>query len=190
MLATAKRIRAAEITFGTSVALFLTSCSYPARTESMVPPNYDVQNHHRATVKINVEGGQESPRTINGTEAEVSNDSLKRPLRDAINQSGVFSGVTSSANDYELKVTILNVIRSQVKMHDALSNEATVTVLMNWKLTRGSDGQTVWQDVITKSDKAILSLPHSVTARYRDATEVAVRENIKDGISSLSRLKL
>jgi hypothetical protein len=147
----------------------------------MVPTTFDVQNRHNSALQLMVEGGQE---TSSMGKSKISDAAFLQALTDAIQLSGVFSTIASSGGDYKLSVVILSVDQPDIGF------SFTVKIATNWKLTRLSTQEVVWQDAIANTYKATMGRAFNGGTRLRIATEGAAQENIKEGIARLSRVKL
>lgn len=160
----------------------LTGCATPVSHEALVPQSFDVAKHHPQSVAVVATGGSE---TSSGGKPQVSDTELQQAVAAAITQSKTFSRVVDGKNgDYILTVSVFNVTQP------SFGFTFTVSVEMGWTLTRADNGAKVWQESI-KSDQTVGTGEAFVAVtRLKLATEGAIRNNVKLGLTKISALSL
>lgn len=178
-----RNVRNALVTLSMlAVAAFVSGCATPATHEGMIPADYDVAAKHAKTVNVKVGGGQE---TSSVGKSQISDEALASALIEAITKSQVFSQVIQGkGGDYELNVGIISMDQPSFGM------DFTVKMEAGWTLKNAVSGAVVWQKAIKSQHTATTSDAFVGTTRLRLASEGAARNNIKQGLAEISRLKL
>lgn len=146
----------------------------------MLPASFDIAKKHNNSVSVSATGGQE---TSAGGKPQISNEAFTQALTEAITKSQVFSSVVpGQGGDYQLTVAMISM------QQPSFGLSFTVTLETGWTLKRG--GTVVWQEAIKSSFTATTSDAFAAVTRLRLATEGAAKENIKTGLSKISKLNL
>jgi hypothetical protein len=165
-----------------AVLLTLGGCAAPVTHEALVPAVLELPKHHPQTVAVTASGGSE---TSAAGKSQVSDVELQKAVAQAIAQTKTFSQVVEGKNgDYTLSVNVFNVAQP------SFGFSFTVGVEMGWTLTRNSNGQNVWQESIKSEHTTGAAEAFAGVTRLRMATEGAIRDNIKLGLTKLSALSL
>jgi hypothetical protein len=167
-----------KISFRTFAALVLTvaaSGCFNARGDAMVPADFAVERRYDGSVKIEVTGGDE--RLLNGA-AVVPTQEFERALVEAIEKSGIFTNVSSSA-DYLLRVRIVAIVPPAVGLQQVASMSA------RWTATSLRDDSVVFDDVILSRYAA--NVGNALAYGDRVMLEGVARQNVKSGIEALSK---
>ncbi len=160
----------------------LTGCATQAQHTAMVVSNVHLVNHHANTVATTVSGGE---KTNPLWTSEISSEGYKQALDQSLRESDLFSGISQgSGSDYELTVQLSKAKQPMVGLG------MTVRLSADWKLSRTSDGQPVWQETIDSEYTAKFTESVIGYERLRKANEGAVRENIRKGMERLSSVSL
>lgn len=157
-------------------------CASPTTREGMTPDTFDTVNRHPYSVSVNVTGGQETNPLW---KSQISDATFTEALVDSITKSKTFSRVVQGkGGDYILTVSLVSM--------DQPSFGASFTVKMEagWSLKRADNGTVVWQEAIQSSHTATVGDAFVGVARLRLATEGAAKNNIKQGLEKISKLKL
>lgn len=157
----------------------LAGCATPASYQGMVPASVDIAKKHNKSVSVSVSGGQE---TSGGGKPQISNEAFSQALTQAITTSQVFSSAVPQGGDYQLTVAMISM------QQPSFGLSFTVTLEAGWTLKRGD--AVVWQEAIKSSFTATTSDAFAAVTRLRLATEGAAKENIKAGLSKISKLNL
>jgi hypothetical protein len=163
-----------------STTMWLGGCATASKPEAMAVSAVPITQQHPASVQISVTGGKE---TSAAGASQIANEDIKSALETSIRTSRLFTEVVD-AGDYRLDVFIGNL--SQPKF----GFNMTVTLEINWTLTRVSDQQKVWEKGISSTYTAKAGEAFAGVKRLRLANEGAARENIGQAIAALSTLEL
>jgi ABC-type uncharacterized transport system auxiliary subunit len=165
-----------------AVAAVLSGCATPATHEGMVTTDYVAPTKHPKSVSVKVGGGQD---TSSMGKSQISDEAFTNALVESITKSQVFSKVIQGkGGDYELSVGIINMEQPSFGMSFTVKMEA------GWTLKNAANGEVVWQKAIKSEHTATPSDAFVGTTRLRLANEGAARNNIKQGLTEISRLKL
>lgn len=157
-------------------------CATGATLEGMTPTEYDAPAKHAKSVNVKVGGGQQ---TSSMGKSQISDEDFSAALVASINRSQVFSKVIQGkGGDYDLSVGIIGMDQPSFGMSFTVKMEA------GWTLKNVATGETVWQKAIKSQHTATPGDAFVGTTRLRMATEGAARNNIKQGLADISRLKL
>ena len=160
----------------------LGGCATPTTSMGMTPTAIQTTNMHAKSVGVTVAGGQETDAT---GKSQISNAMFSKALIDAINNSKTFSSVVQGkGGDYLLTVTMFNMDQPSFGLSFTVKMEA------GWTLQRVDNGAVVWQESIKSEHTATTSDAFVGVERLRLATEGAARNNIAQGLSKISSLKL
>ena len=167
-----------------TMVLLISGCA--ARAMKMTPKCYEVVKQLPYSVSVNESTGGIDPKPL--WSSQISNTAFTSALKNALEQSGVFQTVTmGDGADYILDVAILN--------YDQPWNGVDMNVRMEakWQLTNAKTHEVVWSNTFPSAYKARWfwsALLNTDTQRIQRAHELAVRNNIKEGIRRLSLLSL
>lgn len=165
-----------------AVAAFLAGCATPATYMGMVPTTFETAKKHPQTIGVSVKGGQETELT--GT-PKISDATFTQALVDSITKSQMFSRVVQGKDaDYLLTVTIFSMEQPLFGLTYTVKMEA------GWTLQHADNGTVVWQESIKSEHTATFSDAVVAVTRLRLATEGAARNNIAQGLTKISQLKL
>jgi hypothetical protein len=150
----------------------LGGCTTAATFEGMIPTSFETVKNHPQTVRVNVNGGQE-------TEAigrpQITDSAFTKALVESITKSQTFSKVIEDRNekaDYLLTVTLFSMVKRVFGR--------TVQLEAGWTLRRADTGDIIWQESVVSESTDNLIL----------ATESAARKNIAQGLAKISKLNL
>jgi hypothetical protein len=162
--------------------LTLGGCATPVNHEALVPVALELAKHHPQSVAVVAAGGSE---TSASGKPQVSDAELQQAVAAAITQTKTFSRVVDGKNgDYILTVNVFNLTQP------SFGFSFTVGAEMGWTLTRADTGAKVWQESIKSEHTASATDAFSGTTRLKMATEGAIRNNVKQGLTKLSELSL
>lgn len=160
----------------------LGGCASGATKEGMTTVNFEAPTKHAKTVSVKVSGGQETSPT---GRAQISDEAFTAALVDSINKSKTFSQVVQGkGGDYELGVNIISLDRP------TFGASFTVKMEAGWSLKKASTGEVVLQKVIKSEHTATMSDAMVGATRMLLAIEGAARNNITQGLTEISQLKL
>lgn len=165
-----------------SALLILGGCATPVTHDALVPNVQAAVVQHPQSVSVTATGGGD---TSAAGKPQISNAELQQAVTAAINQSKVFARTVAGKNgDYALNLTLFSL--SQPSMGFSF----TVGAEIGWTLTRVDNGAVVWQESIKSQHTTGAGEAFAGVTRLKMATEGAVRDNIAQGLSKLSALKL
>ncbi len=160
----------------------LGGCATPTTSQGMTATGIQTTTKHAKSVGVTTAGGQETEAT---GKAQISNAAFSQALINSINNSKTFSSaVQGKGGDYQLTVTIFNMEQPSFGLSFTVKLEA------GWTLTRADTGAVVWQESIKSEHTATTSDAFAAVERLRLATEGAARNNIAQGLTKISSLKL
>ena len=160
----------------------LAGCASPAKYEAMIPSSFEMSKLHPQSVSVSASGGKETDST---GKPQISDAAFTQALTEAITRSKTFSRVVQGAGgDYVLTVAIISVDQPSIGFSFTVKMEA------GWTLKRAAGGAPVWQESIRSQHTAGATDAFAGVERLRLATEGAARNNIAQGLSSISKLNL
>lgn len=163
-------------------ALFVEGCASGAKPEAMfVRINVPV-HQSQSDVSVAVIGGKETSKMW---VSQISDQDFAQALQDSIMHAGLFKKVTtSSPTAYKLDAFI-------VRMNQPIFGASmTVSMEVNYSLTRTNPKEVVWQKAVTSTYTAPVSEAFIGATRLRKANEGAARKNIEQAINEMSQLQL
>ncbi len=160
----------------------LTGCASPAKSKGIVTESIPVQQMHPYTVSVRTQGGLES----GGVDAaNLSNDVLAKAIEDSIVKSGLFKEVLQTQeSDYSLNVAIINIAKPIWLSNPTVSMEAA------WSLVDTASKDIVMRESIKSGYTVTMGEAFSGLTRLRLAVEGSARENIRMGLTAISKLQL
>lgn len=171
---------AAVVLLGANV--LLAGCATPAASEAMIPETATIEKTHPYSVNVEVTGGRATEPT--GT-PQIANDAFDEAITETLEKTEAFAKVqTKTSGNYELAVIIFSV------QHPSTEESATVTIETGWTLTNRLTGEIVWQQALRSTYTASSDSDVSFVGRLRKATEGAAKDNIKQGVTEITRLDL
>ncbi len=164
------------------VVAVLSGCASGAVSSNMVSSDVQVANKHPYSVSVVVDGGKD---TNPMWASQISNPEFQSAIAETLAKSGVFRTIIKDGNsDYLLEVNITAL------QQPVFGINFTVSMSTNWKLTSVKDKKPVMEQVIESSYTAGMGDSVVGVKRLRIANEGAARENIKEGASKLSAIRL
>lgn len=158
------------------------ACAQPARVSQMavsdnvlapvVSTNPGLQN---STTVASVIGGKETNPMWT---SQVNNPEFKEALERSLEFNGVLAPTPDKAS-YDVTVTLSELSQP------LLGFDLTVTSVVNYRVTRHSDGGEVLIQKVTKPFTADFSSSLVAVERLRLANEGAIRENIREFLTHL-----
>lgn len=162
--------------------LILGGCATPATTEAMIPETASVEKTHPYSINVEVTGGRATEPT--GT-PQIANDAFDDAITETLEKTKAFARVhDGKTGNYELSVIIFNV------QHPSSGESAKVTIETGWTLTNRLTGKIVWQQALRSTYTASSGSDITPVGRLRKATEGAAKDNIKQGVTEITRLDL
>ena len=160
----------------------LFGCATSAKIKNMIPQSIYITYQNPNSISTTVTGGKDTdPLLI----SKISDVDFQAALEEAILFSGVFSDIIAiDQAEYHLEVIIIN-LKQPIAGFDM-----TVSLRAQWKLTKLSSSQVIYQDVIASEFTATVIDKFYGVERLRVANEGAARNNIEKGISLISAVKL
>ena len=117
--------------------------------------------------------------------SQISNDSFAAAIKSSIEKSGLFAGATSeTGSPYTLAAFIGKVDQP------TFGFSMTVTMEVNYTLTKVDTGEAVWTKDISSTHTAKAGEAFAGVERLRLANEGAARESIRQMIDAVSALQL
>jgi len=160
----------------------LGGCATPATTEAMIPETASVEKTHPYSINVEVTGGRATEPT--GT-PQIANDAFDEAITETLKKTKAFARIhDEKTGNYLLSVIIFNV------QHPPAGEGATVTIETGWTLTNRVTGDIVWQQALRSTYTASSGSDITPVGRLRKATEGAAKDNIKQGVTEITRLDL
>ena len=117
--------------------------------------------------------------------SQVSDSVFSQALVESITKSQVFTRVIEGkGGDYLLTVSLVSMEQP------SFGASFTVKMEAGWSLKNNTTGAAVWQESVRSEHTATMGDAFVGTERLRLATEGAARNNIKQGLGKISKLKL
>lgn len=161
---------------------FLGGCATPAVSEAMIPETASIEKTHPYSVNVEVTGGRATEPT--GT-PQIANDAFDEAITETLEKTEAFARIhDDKTGNYELSVIIFNV------QHPPSGESATVTIETGWTLTNRLTGKIVWQQALRSTYTASSDSDITLVGRLKKATEGAAKDNIKQGVTEITRLDL
>ncbi len=164
------------------IVALLSGCASPASKEAVVAHGIAIDMQHQKTVSIVTSGGNETGALDT---PNISNEDLAAAIEESITENKLFTQVIHGGeSDYLLSVTIISMAKP------LFGASFTVRMEAAWSLSNQKTGEVVMREPITSSYTATMGQALVAVTRLRLAVEGAVRENIKEGLTKISRLQL
>jgi len=172
-----------SVAIGASAIFIQSGCSTPAKPESMtVASPLGITKQHADPISVHVSGGKD---TNPAWTSQISDADFTTAIESSIRQSGLFSGVVGrDGGTFHLEVMLVRVAQPIAGF------SMTVTVEVNWTLSRSSDKSVVWQKAVISNHTATTGDAFAGVTRLRMATEGAARKNIEQALQQISQLDL
>jgi len=162
--------------------VILTACATGAVAEAMVPETVSIEKTHPYSVSVEVTGGRATEPT--GT-PQIANEAFDEAITESLAKAEAFAKIQDDkSGNYELNVIIFKV------QHPSSGTSASVTMETGWTLTNRLTGKIVWQKAIRSTYTASNDSDPSFVGRLKKATEGAAKDNIKQGVTEITRLNL
>lgn len=166
----------------TACSGLLAGCATGAVAEAMIPETISVEKTHPYSVDVDVTGGRATEPT--GT-PQIANDAFDEAITQTLINAETFAKVqTDKTGNYELDVIIFKV------QHPSSGDSASVTMETGWTLTNRLTGEIVWQKALRSTYTASSNSDLTFSGRLKKATEGAAKDNIKQGVTEITRLNL
>lgn len=165
-----------------SIVMALSGCASPVSKDAVVAHSIPITKQHQKSVSIKTQGGSETGAMDS---SNISNSDLAKAIEESIVENGLFTQVIHGADsDYLLNVTIVNMSKPMFGASFTVSMEAA------WSLSEQKTKKVVMRDSIKSSHTATMGQAFVGVTRLRLAVEGAVRENIRLGLTGVSKLQL
>lgn len=166
------------VVFVTAIA----GCASPASKDEMAPKSFVASQKFTSSVQVKTSGGSETGAMDS---SNISDTDLKAAIEKTITESGLFSKVVDVGGaNYLLAVSITSLTKPSFGL------TFTVNLETAWTLTSLADKKVVYRKVITSSGTATFGDAPAAVSRLRIAVERAAEQNISQGLSDISSLKL
>src|SRR5438094_6517729 len=153
-----------------------------AKPEAMVPTAFTLDQKHVSSVSVSRPIGKEAKAKWT---SQISSEAFREAVAQSLQKSGLFAAVLKTSDaDYELQVSYVN------GDEPAFGFNMTVDLVTRWILTKKSGGQPLFQENVSSTYTAKMGDAFAGGTRLRLANEGVARENIKEGLRRLSKLKL
>jgi len=164
----------------------LSACATPAQPGHMVPepalfPSHSLDSPLRNAIAIQKVGGGEKTNPL--LVSKVGSNELQEALRLSLKQYG-FLSTSEVAAPFRLEVFLIELKQPGSGL------TMIVDSVMRYKLTRSSDDQVVYDDIITASYKATMDDSFLGPQRLKIATERSIRANIAAFLGHLHSLNI
>ena len=160
----------------------LGGCAVGADAEAMIPDTVNVEKTHPYSVNVEVTGGRATEPT---GMPQIANEAFDEAITQTLIKAETFAKVQEEKlGSYELDVIIFKV------QHPVSGESASVTIETGWTLTNQLTGEIVWQKALRSTYTASADSDITFTGRLKKATEGAAKDNIKQGVTEITRLNL
>jgi len=164
------------------VVCTIAGCASPANKDEMVPKNFVVTQKFLSSVQVKTSGGAETGAMDS---SNISDADLKAAIEKTITESGLFSKVVDiEGSNYLLTVSITSLTKPSIGL------TFTVDLETAWILTNLADKKILYRKAIKTSGTATFGDAAAAVSRLRIAVERAAEQNIAQGLSEISALKL
>ena len=148
----------------------------------MIPDTVNVEKTHPYSVNVEVTGGRATEPT---GMPQIANEAFDEAITQTLIKAETFAKVQEDkSGSYELDVIIFKV------QHPVSGDSASVTIETGWTLTNQLTGEIVWQQALRSTYTAAADSDITFTGRLKKATEGAAKDNIKQGVTEITRLNL
>jgi hypothetical protein len=162
-----------------SVAALMSGCVPRAVHQNMVPTDVPRTTQHQSSVSIRVESDDVQLSTLPVQE-------FRAAIKSAMIASGIFRRVESgAAGKYEIVVRV-----TSLDVPAAFAWDIQVRLVANWELWRSETKAAIWKDVIATKYVTTTKDAWGGLTRTKLSTEGAARENIREALEQIGRLKL
>ncbi len=162
------------------ILFFLNGCSHTPEVSDMVPKSITVKYRYSKPVTIVISG-----QLITEGYIQVSNQALSEVLRLSIEKEQLFSSVNKhSINGFLLEVSIIGY---EPPKFGGFKHAATL--ITHWKLTDILRKEVVFEDYFKKTHVAAAMSSFSAGGRSIIANGEVVKDTIKEGLMSISKLE-
>ena len=160
----------------------LGGCASGADADAMIPDTVNVEKTHPYSVNVEVTGGRATEPT---GMPQIANEAFDEAITQTLIKAETFAKVQEDkSGSYELDVIIFKV------QHPVSGENASVTIETGWTLTNQLTGEIVWQQALRSTYTASADSDITFTGRLKKATEGAAKDNIKQGVTEITRLNL
>lgn len=160
----------------------LGGCAVGADAGAMIPETVNVEKTHPYSVNVEVTGGRATEPT---GMPQIANEAFDEAITQTLIKAATFAKVQEDkSGSYELDVIIFDV------QHPSFGDSASVTIETGWTLTNQLTGEIVWQKALRSTYTASMDSDITFTGRLKKATEGAAKDNIKQGVTEITRLNL
>lgn len=160
-------------------------CAFSPSLVNMIPitTQYQFSNTNKTITLNMIYGGEESDPMFKGS--RIDNASYMGALLQSLTNSNLFSKINPSGNpDYYLDVMIIS------QNQPFAGFNMTVTLLVRYTIINGKDNTQIWQKDISSKYTAAFGDALVGATRLNKANEGSVRENIRNFLEEISKLKL
>jgi hypothetical protein len=168
------------------LCVMLNGCATPAQPQQMMAQSISIPRIdqtsplYHAIVIVKVHGGEETNPLLT---SKVGDKELEQALRESMRQHGFLSESIADA-PYRLEVFL-------VDLKQPLSGYTLIVdSFIRYKLNRTGDGNVIYDDIITASDKATVDDAFYGPNRLKIANERSIRANITSFMERLYSLKV
>jgi hypothetical protein len=160
----------------------IVGCASPANKDEMAPKNFVTSQKFTSSVNVKTTGGSETGAMDS---SNISDEDLKAAIEKTITESGLFSNVVDIGGaNYLLAVSITSLTKPSFGL------TFTVNLETAWILTNLADKKIVFRKAIMTSGSATFGDAAAAVSRLRIAVERAAEQNIAQGLTEISALKL
>lgn len=160
----------------------LSGCASPATKDAMTPHSIPDIHRHQKTIMIRTQGGNETGALDS---SNISNNDFANAIEESIVKTRLFTEVIhGNGSDYILNVTIANMSKP------LFGTSFTVDIEAAWSLAEAVSKNVVMRKSIKSSFTATMGDAFVGVTRFRLALEGAARENIRLGLTAISKLQL
>jgi hypothetical protein len=157
-------------------------CASAAKPEAMIAQIHLPIHKSPSNVVVSVIGGRETSAL---GKSEIADEDFSHALRQSIEQSGLFAqALKDGSAEYLLQAFIAQINQP------FFGGSMTVSMEVNYSLTRTEPKQVVWQKAVYSTYTAQIGEAFVAATRLQLANEGAARKNIEQAIQEMSQLRL
>jgi hypothetical protein len=153
-----------------------------AKPEAMVPTSFTLDQKHTSSVSVSTPLGKEAKAKWT---SQITSEAFLEAVAQSVQKSGLFAAVLKTPGaDFDLQISCVN------GDEPAFGFNMTVDLVTRWALTKKSSGEALFRENVSTTYTAKMGDAFAGATRLRLANEGVARENIKEGLRRLSKLKL
>lgn len=172
-----------KLSIAFTAILFLTSCATGARMENMTYNFSEVEDLHFDPFlekQISVQKVTGGKRTNPAWMSQISNENFEQALKMSLQRHGLYA----ESGQYKLSANLLKIAQPLFGLN------LKVKTYINYQLIDSFNDKIIFQEIITAQYVATVADALNAAKRLRLANEGSGKENIKELMKILSKIKI